>query len=80
MDRESAELRRLAEEAGEPVAARSVPANEVDVDLRSERITVRLSREEVLALNARCRALVGRSTFMRMMVRESLGLAQRNAL
>ena len=77
MSREITELRRLAEETGEAVSVRMVPIDETDVDIRSERITVRLSREEVVALDARCRALgVGRSTFLRMVARESLGLTR----
>ena len=71
------ELVRLAEEEGESVQARPVPQEQVDVDLRSERITVRLSRDEVTALDAHCKAIgVGRSTFLRMAVRQALGLAR----
>ena len=74
---EHMELVRLAEEEGESVQVRPIPQEQVDVDLRSERITVRLSRDEVAALDAQCKAIgVGRSTFLRMAVRQALGLAR----
>lgn len=43
--------------------------------LRSERVTLRLSAEEVEAMDRRCAQLgLGRSTFLRMALRQALGL------
>lgn len=47
----------------------------VKVDLREERITIRFSAEEMRAIDAEAQALgVGRSTLIRMWVRQGLGL------
>lgn len=48
---------------------------DVRVDLREERLTIRLSSEEVRAIDREAKALgVGRSTVIRMLVRQGLGL------
>lgn len=50
----------------------------VRVDLREERVTIRLSVEEMRAVDREARTLgVGRSTLIRMLVRQGLGLQRR---
>ena len=66
---------------GNNTAEQLEPAESVNVNIRSERLTIRLSREEVDALDHQCQALgIGRSTLVRMLVRQALGLiASKNA-
>lgn len=48
---------------------------DIRVDSREERVTIRLSIQEVRALDRQAKALgVGRSTVIRMLVRQGLGL------
>jgi len=58
-----------------------VPASEpapMKVDLREERITIRFTTEEIRAIDAEAQALgIGRSTLIRMWVRQGLGLQHR---
>ncbi|MDI3298747.1 MAG: ribbon-helix-helix domain-containing protein [Bacillota bacterium] len=69
------ELRRRIE-AGE--VEPEGEASEVRVALRAERVTIRLSEEEMRAVDREARALgVGRSTLIRMLVRQGLGLRGR---
>lgn len=78
MSRIRKETIQMFEEKGETLAAhaRPVPDAEVDIDIKSERITVRLSREEVRAMDLACKAYgIGRSTFLRMAARKLLGMA-----
>lgn len=50
------------------------------VELREERLTIRFSVEEVRAIDREARALgVGRSTVIRMLVRQGLGFEQGQA-
>lgn len=64
---------------GEDVSLKK-PGQELRVDLKEERVTVRLSREEMEAVDRECRVLgVGRSTVIRMLLRQALGLASRHA-
>lgn len=67
-------------ESGEGEAVRLKSPSQVRVDLKEERITVRLSKEEIEAIDRECKALgVGRSTLIRMMLRQSLGLSSKQA-
>lgn len=67
-------------EGGEGEAIGLKDPGQVRVDLKEERITVRLSKEEVEAIDRECKALgVGRSTVIRMMLRQSLGLSSKHA-
>ncbi len=64
------EFRRLAE-AGE--LKLEVDPSEVHVDLREERVTIRFTEEEMRAINQEAiRRGLGRSSLIRMFVRESL--------
>ena len=55
----------------------TIPAA-VRVDLRQERVTIRLSAQEMRAVDQEARTLgVGRSTLIRMLVRQGLGLPRR---
>jgi predicted DNA binding CopG/RHH family protein len=48
---------------------------DIRVDVREERLTIRLSIQEVRAIDQAAKALgVGRSTVIRMLVRQGLGL------
>ncbi len=48
--------------------------------MKEERVTVRLSREEMEAVDRECKALgVGRSTVIRILLRQALGLTSRQA-
>lgn len=77
--REEDLVNRIESGEGEGVALRK-PEPELRVDLKEERVTVRLSREEMEALDRECRALgVGRSTVIRMLLRRALGLASKHA-
>ena len=73
------EWRERIESDGEQLAAAGRPAR-VRVTLKSERITVRLSVDEVQALDKLCiRNGIGRSTFIRMTLRNALGLSHEQA-
>ena len=68
------DLLKKIEEHGEALAENSKPAH-VDVALRSERVTIRLSVEEADAMDRYCAALgIGRSTLLRVALRHLLGL------
>lgn len=68
------ELIRKIEGLGEEMGRHGKPAR-LRVALRSERVTIRLSAEEVEAMDRRCAQLgVGRSTFLRLALRQTLGL------
>lgn len=67
-------------EGGEGEAVPLKGPSQVRVDLKEERITVRLSKEEIEAIDRECKALgVGRSTMIRMILRQSLGLSSKHA-
>ncbi len=64
------EFRRLAEGAELKLEA---DPTEVHVDLREERVTIRFTEEEMRAINREAvRRGLGRSSLIRMFVRESL--------
>ena len=66
------DLIRTIEELGEDLTRGSAPQS-LTVDLRSERITLRLTMEEAKALDRSCKRLgVGRSTLIRMGLRQVL--------
>ena len=68
------DLLRKIDSQGEEMGRRGKSAR-LRMTLRSERITIRLSAEEVDAMDRRCDQLgLGRSTFLRMALRQSLGL------
>jgi predicted DNA binding CopG/RHH family protein len=68
------DLIRKIEGRGEEIARRGKPAR-LRVALRSERITIRLSADEVDAMDRRCVQLgIGRSTLLRLALRQMLGL------
>lgn len=68
------EWRERIESDGDHLLVGARPARG-KVDLRSERVTVRLSLEEVEAMEKVCaRNGIGRSTFIRMTLRRALGL------
>lgn len=72
------DLIKLIEEEEETVHLKS--PGQVRVNLKEERITVRLSKEEMETLDRECKALgVGRSTMIRMILRQSLGLSSKQA-
>lgn len=75
MSKHEAELiHRIETGEGEGVGLKKT--RELGVVLKEERVTIRLTREEVLALDRECKALgVGRSTMIRMILRQFLGLA-----
>jgi hypothetical protein len=56
----------------------TVPVDAIPVDLRHERITVRFTEAEAVAIDHECRELgMGRSTLIRLFVRQGLGMASR---
>lgn len=66
------DLIRAIEEHGEKLVQGRQPVK-FDVDLRSERITIRLTPDEARALDRLCRRYgVGRSTLIRMTLRQIL--------
>lgn len=68
-------IERIESGNGEGVQLRDSNPH-LQVALREERLTVRLSREEMETLDQGCQRLgVGRSTLVRIMIREALGLA-----
>ena len=62
------------EAQGEEMGRRGKPVH-LRVAPHSERVTIRLSTEEVDAMDQRCAQLgIGRSTLLRMALRQTLGL------
>lgn len=70
------ELRHRIEPENNPTE----PAQAVQVNLRHERITVRFAEAEAVAIDRECKELgMGRSTLIRLFVRQGLGLASQAA-